>query len=235
MSQKIIYLKGDPQKGTTLVAKQKSAKSIGRLFSWFLITGGLASLLLFAAPFLLLETKWRLGLMKTGSQEKTVIKESALGKIIRTTDLQILQPADSQFSVIIPKIGVNSTVLANIPAEDKEAYDSALKQGVAHAAGSYLPGQNGSVYLFGHSTDYIWNVARLNAVFYLLKELEPNDQVNIFYRGQRYTYQVVAKKIVASEDPELLRVPSGTEQVILLTCWPPGTVWKRLAVWAEKV
>lgn len=147
---------------------------------------------------------------------------------------QILIPSDPLFSIVIPKIGANAKVLANIDPSDENLFLEALKVGVAHAKGTYFPGQKGNIYMFAHSTDNFWNVGRYNAVFYLLKELEKGDEVAVFFQNVRHNYIVRNAEIIDPTDVfYLTHANSGQELLILQTCWPPGTTWKRLMIFAE--
>lgn len=233
MNETTVYQADGPREGEVWVLHREPQPILPYWSGRFLIAFSLAVVFFLAAPFIFIEARWHLS--RLVHPEPQTIKTSKFAEIIRLSDLTILQPADPQFSLIIPKIGVNSQIIPNVPAGDKKQYRTALEKGVVHAAGSYLPGENGSVYLFGHSTDYVWNIAHLNAVFYLLKELEAGDQVNLFYQNQRYVYQVTEKKIMAAEDLSHLKPRVGEEKIILQTCWPPGTTWKRLVVIATKV
>lgn len=205
--------------------------------SRFLLVAGLVVSLLLLSPFIFLEAGWRLGWL--GNREASIPTgpegESGFARVIRESDIKILQPTNTEFSVVIPEIGVNAAVAANISISNEAEYRSALKKGVAHAAGSYFPGENGTIFIFGHSTDYIWNVARFNAVLYLMKELEIDDQVNVFYQGQRHVYQVVERRVIEPNDEDFLQAKAGEEKLILATCWPPATTLKRLVVSAQKV
>ena len=110
-----------------------------------------------------------------------------------------------------------------------------LQKGVAHARGTVFPGMKGNIYLFAHSTDNFWDVGRYNAVFYLLKDLTKGDEVVIFYQNHRYEYVVTGSKIVNPSDVSYL-VDSqklDRQQLILQTCWPPGTALQRLLVFAQ--
>lgn len=143
-------------------------------------------------------------------------------------------PVATDFAVVIPKINANARILPNIDAGNYDEYMAALRQGVAHASGTVFPGMGGNIYLFAHSTDYFWNVGRYNAVFYLLKELEPGDEVNVFYGRRRYVYLVAEKKIVSPEDVSYITNSLvGEPRLTLQTCWPPGTTIKRLLVIAK--
>jgi sortase A len=112
---------------------------------------------------------------------------------------------------------------------------AALQKGVAHAKGTAFPGEGGHIFMFAHSTDYVWNVGTYNAVFYLLYKLEVGDEVNLFYKGTRYVYKVTGKQIVDPSQVEYLTRKTPNELLTLQTCWPPGTTLKRMLVFAEPV
>jgi len=147
---------------------------------------------------------------------------------------QVLTPKDTDFSIVIPKIGASAKVFPNIDPSNEEEFLPILMQGVAHARGTVFPGQIGNTYLFAHSTDNFWDVGRYNAVFYLLKDLKKGDEVIMFFQGKRYDFVVNDSKIVDSSNVESIvnAQTSGVEQLILQTCWPPGTTWQRLLVFA---
>jgi len=144
---------------------------------------------------------------------------------------QVLVAPDTNFSVVIPKIGAASKVYPNVDVNNEQEFLSILQKGVAHAKGSVFPGIKGTTYLFAHSTDNWWDVGRYNAVFYLLKDLQPGDDVVVFFEGRRYNYVVQHTEISDPDDTSLLRNSHDTnQQLVLQTCWPPGTTWKRLFV-----
>lgn len=148
---------------------------------------------------------------------------------------QILTPKDTDFGIVIPKIGANEKVFANINAGSESEFLDVLQHGVAHAQGSVFPGMQGNIYLFAHSADNFWDVGRYNAVFYLLKDLLPGDAISVFFEGRRHNYTVDSSLIVDPENVSYLMgsQQAGKEQLILQTCWPPGTTWKRLLVIAK--
>lgn len=162
-------------------------------------------------------------------------EEGGLSAVLADPREQVLIPKDTQFSIVIPKIGASAKVFPNINSSDQEEFLPILQQGVAHAKGTVFPGQKGNVYLFAHSTDNFWDVGRYNAIFYLLKDLAIGDDVVIFFENLRHNYKVVESKIVDAEDVSYIvdSQKKGEEQLILQTCWPPGTTWKRLIVIAE--
>lgn len=147
---------------------------------------------------------------------------------------QILIPPDTDFSIVIPKIGASAKVYPNIDPETEEEFLPILKNGIAHAKGTVFPGFAGNVYLFAHSTDNWWNVGRYNAVFYLLKNMAKGDEIVVFFENKRHDYMVSEVLVMDSRDvSQLTRPQTGDEQLVLQTCWPPGTTWKRLVVLAK--
>lgn len=152
-----------------------------------------------------------------------------------TPDGASIDPINTEFSVIIPKIGVNAAVAENVDPANADEYLEALKVGVAHANTSFLPNQDGTTYLFSHSTNFDWFVRDINAVFYLLKNLEKDDKIVLFYQGKRYTYRLTEKKVVSPKDVSYLVPETGKKRLILQTCWPPGSTTQRLLIFADLV
>jgi len=141
----------------------------------------------------------------------------------------------SEFRLVIPKINLESNVVGNVDTTIEGEYKEKLQYGVAHAKGSYLPAENGGpVYLFAHSTDTIFNIARFNAKFYSVRELEPGDKIQVYFNGKEYNYVVRQKFIINPKEVDVIKNATSTD-LILQTCWPPGTDWQRLIVYADKV
>lgn len=139
-------------------------------------------------------------------------------------------PIDKDFGLVIPKINANAKIIPSVDPFNPSIYQNALAKGIAHAKGTALPGENGNIFLFSHSSADFLTATRYNSIFYLLSKLEPGDTVDIFYKETEYTYQVTDKKIVNSDAISYLKTRSKTETLTLMTCWPPGTSLKRLIV-----
>lgn len=144
-----------------------------------------------------------------------------------------ISPLDPNFGLIIPKIGANARIIDNVDPDNYDIYIKALQNGVAHAAGSVYPGEEGNAYFFAHSVGNFWEVSRWNGVFYLLKELVPGDEIDLFYKNKRFTYVVYDKKTVEANDTQYLAAQANFPTLTLQTCWPPGTTFKRLLVFAR--
>ncbi|MCJ7826065.1 sortase, partial [Patescibacteria group bacterium] len=134
-----------------------------------------------------------------------------------------ITPIDTNFGIVIPKIGVNATVIPAVNPLKEADYGEALQNGVAHASTSFFPDEEGVVYLFSHSTNYEWFAKDLNAIFYLLKNLEAGDLIVVSYKGGLYTYRLTEKRVVNPSEISYLQPISGDRKLILQTCWPPGS------------
>ncbi len=204
----------------------------------FLVLSSIFVLFLTFGPVIRNELVYRVDKVKginyvVESQASAQNKENFGDALKKDKDIRVLTPVDSDFGIIIPKIAANAKVIANVDASNYDIYMSALREGVAHAQGTRFPGQGGNVYLFAHSTDNFWNIGRYNAIFYLLKELDEGDEIDMFYKGVRYIYIVSGKKIVEPYEVSILNIPTDFEQLTLQTCWPPGTTYKRLVITAQ--
>lgn len=139
----------------------------------------------------------------------------------------------TEFKIVVPKINLESEIVNNVDTNLEDEYKNKLQFGVAHAKGSYLPPEiGGPVYLFAHSTDTVLNIARFNAKFYSVRELENGDEINVFFNGKKYVYKVKDKFIINPKEVDVVK--NAETDLILQTCWPPGTDWQRLIIYADK-
>ena len=168
-------------------------------------------------------------------QPPKLVKEYQLGGVQQEEEKPEWKVPDEKYSVFIPQIGAISRVIPEVDAGDPGIYQAALKQGVAEAAGLGHPGQAETTYLFAHSVESKVDIARYNAVFYLLHKLVAGDKIEVVYQGRLYKYEVTGREILAATDVKYLVPQSQDEKLLLATCYPPGTTWKRLVVIAKRV
>ncbi len=131
----------------------------------------------------------------------------------------------------IPKISVNAPIAWN--AVEPESYQKLL-DGVVHYKGTALPGQNGNVFIYGHSSYYAWVNSSYKDVFALLDKLSVGDKIYIRYNSVTYTYEVIDSKVISPNKIEVLK-STGESIVTLMTCVPIGTNLNRLVVTAKQV
>jgi len=204
---------------------EKTSRSVSkRLISigiWLLLCGVVLAFFVF---FPVLREEWRYRFV-TGRHD------AAVRPVTFSPDVsESIVPVNDDFAIVIPKIGANAPVIADVDPFDATIYRRALRDGVAHATGSGYPGEPGNTFLFAHSSDDFLTGGRYNSIFYLIGKLEKGDRFFLAYRGALYVYRVFDTRTVAAEDVEYLHALSEEHTVTLMTCWPPGTDARRLLV-----
>lgn len=196
--------------------------------------GGIFSLFL---PQLQLETAYFTRQLTNLGKKPTELPKAVpiLFNPLVTEDGSSIDPINTEFSLIVPKVGINAAVIPAVNPAKPGEYLAALEKGIAHASTSFFPDEEGTVYLFSHSTNYDWFVRDLNAVFYLLKNLSEGDLMVVFYKGQRYTYRLTEKRVVGPNEVSYLVPQTGKKRLVLQTCWPPGSTAERLLLFADVV
>jgi len=217
-------------------------RSIGNFLVLFAIFGVFATFgpaLYYEAQYRIIQIRgirFSIGHAQSFETQKQEIKKPSFGfaDVLSGPKDQILTPIDTLFDVLIPKIGANAKIFPNIDPSNPDAFLPILQHGVAHSQGTFFPGQKGNIYLFAHSADNFWDVGRYNAIFYLLKDLKKGDDIVVFFQNIRHNYVVTNSKIINPSDVSYItNAKTGKEMLILQTCWPPGTTWQRLMVFAE--
>lgn len=223
-----------------------------RFFAYFSILIGVLTLIAEFGPVASAEISYRwnnlLGVRHTlaeGPEAPKIItsqgqqqlpeREAAqsLGGLSGLVTDKVIKPISTDYGLVIEKINANAKVVPDVNPADERQYMKALTEGVAEAKGSTKPGEIGNLYIFSHSTDAPWNIVRLNAIFYLLRELENGDRIVVFYKGRRYDYIVFDKAVVKGDDISYLINRYDMPVLTLQTCDPPGTILNRLVVRAK--
>ena len=153
-----------------------------------------------------------------------------------------LQIAPNDNRIIIPKINKNVPIVGvsseSLIQRDWQALEqemqSALRSGVVHYPGTSLPGQTGNVVITGHSSYFPWDPGRFKDVFALLHDVDPGDQIIIYYNQEKFVYEITEKEVILPDDISVLK-QTPQDQLTLITCTPIGTNLKRLIVTATPV
>lgn len=139
------------------------------------------------------------------------------------------KPQYTDFHLVIPSLNIAAPVILDVDGGNKTAYFKALQSGVAHFAGTAKPGENSNIFIFGHSSYYSSDPGKYKTIFVSLGDLKKGDEIDLWYNLKEYKYFVSNINQVAPNDVSVLR-PTSSEQLTLMTCWPPGTTTKRLIV-----
>ncbi len=106
-----------------------------------------------------------------------------------------------------------------------------LHYGIGHYAGSYFPGEGGSIILPGHN-----NVG----VFHNLDKVKVGDKVIIEANYGTFTYEVTSYKVVKETDLDAFPIEKEEELLVMYTCYPInrsviGRKTERYVVYAKKI
>ncbi len=136
--------------------------------------------------------------------------------------------------VEIPSLGIKAPIVE--PISNKETdFQEALKTGVVHFPGSAKVGEEGNMYIFGHSSDFAFKAGSYKTVFALLPNIKNNAEIIVTNNeGTKFTYIVTGQKIVRSNDTSVLDQNTHGKKILTLqTSYPIGTALKRYIVIAE--
>src|SRR5437762_3331510 len=133
-----------------------AVRSLGNFLLLFALYGVFATF----GPALSYEVKYRIALARgvtfsvaDASSTQTVqtqpgfsqVKyEPGFSDVIVGNKEQVLIPKDTQFSILIAKIGASAKVFPNVDPTNESEFLTILSQGVAHAKGSVFPGIKGN-------------------------------------------------------------------------------------------
>jgi len=152
-----------------------------------------------------------------------------LGLEIAPIDSRIIIPRINQ-NIPMVRVSSESLIKRDWAALENEMQE-ALRNGVVHYPGTSLPGQTGNVVVTGHSSYFPWDPGRFKDVFALLHDVIIGDKIVVYYKQNKYLYEVDNIKIVLPEEINVLK-QTPQDKLTLITCTPVGTNLKRLIVTA---
>jgi LPXTG-site transpeptidase (sortase) family protein len=133
----------------------------------------------------------------------------------------------------IPKLSISAPVVfsttTNIGQITKD-----LDSGVVYYPGSVMPGETGKIVVLGHSAPPGWPKIKYDWVFSDIDKLSSGDLILISLNNKQYTYTVKEKNIIKKgEDIPTNNLINSNSILTLVSCWPPGKDYQRIAVSAE--
>jgi LPXTG-site transpeptidase (sortase) family protein len=164
-------------------------------------------------------------------------------EVIKKFNMIDLPVAPTDFRLVIPKIGKSVPIVtmgtehiegANWNELEKQIQES-LRFGVVHYPGTAMPGNNGNVFVTGHSSYYPWDPGKYKDVFATLSKLDIGDRYYIYNNQKKFVYEVVDKKEVRPSNVDVLEQDQNKKISTLMTCTPVGTTLRRLIISAELV
>ncbi len=130
------------------------------------------------------------------------------------------------YAISIPSIKIENAEVSTV--------DTDLTKHLVNYPGTGIPGQNGNAVIFGHSTlPQLFNNKDYKTIFANAYKLKNGDDIYVLINGVTYTYKVSKTVVVDPSDTSALVQDYDNSYITLVTCTPPGTIWKRLIIKAE--
>lgn len=150
--------------------------------------------------------------------------------------------ASSWFPTAKPQMSITSQVSSyTLSIPDLKIKDATtiiggedLSRSLIHYGGTGLPGEYGVGVIFGHSIlPVFYDPTSYKAIFSTIHTLKNGAKIIINYDGITYTYEVYDRQIVEPTDVSILNQRFDNSYLALVSCYPPGTYYKRLVVYAR--
>ena len=130
------------------------------------------------------------------------------------------------YTISIPKLKIDSTTV--------EIGGDNLKKSLVAWPTSATPGDYGVNIIFGHSElPQFASPDSFSGIFTHIMDLADGDTVYVDYDGVRYKYLVYDRQVVDPDNLSVLEQRFDDRYLSLITCVPPGTIWKRGVVKAR--
>jgi sortase A len=132
----------------------------------------------------------------------------------------------TDYTLTIPKLKIHEATV-KIGGES-------LGESLVHYGGTAIPGESGNTVIFGHSVlPHLFNPRNYLTIFSTLPTLKTGDAIYVNYDVIEYKYQIFEMIEVGPNDVRILGQRYDRSILTLVTCVPPGTYWRRLAVKAK--
>lgn len=135
-------------------------------------------------------------------------------------------PKIESYTISIPKL--------NLKNLDVSTDNTLLSKNLVNYLGTATPPDKGNAVIFGHSTlPQLYNEKDYKTIFTYLYKLTPGDEITVSVKNKIYKYKIENVIVVDPENTSVLEQNYDDSFLTLVTCTPPGTIWKRLIVRAR--
>lgn len=133
---------------------------------------------------------------------------------------------DTSYFLSIPKLAITNAFVSTI--------DMNLANHLVGLSSTALPPEKGNAVIFGHSTlPQLFNPSDYKTIFANAYKLESGDIIQTVVNNVTYTYKIFSITVVDPDDTSVLSQQYDDSYLTLITCTPPGTIWKRLIIKAR--
>lgn len=241
--KKYIYIKNRPKVKNYRFYKFNLSKKFGLLliifgvtiiFSTIITEGKIFSKNSVISPIPINELE-----NEIANNNKLIDEEHPISSYISNSNKNSNINYSGEFTLSFPQLNLNDIkVKANIDGSDPKLYESVLVNSTAHLKGTSLPGQNGNIFIYGHSSVTWFHKLypySYQGIFTSLFDLNLGDSININFQDIKYNYIVEDIKVINSDDFSEITNIEGINTLTLMTCDPPGIGDKRLIVKAIQI
>ncbi len=135
-------------------------------------------------------------------------------------------PKVRDYTISIPRLKLKDVKVSTV--------DNDLTKHLVNYSGTAIPIDKGNAVIFGHSTlPQLYDQKDYKTVFSRLFELGNGDEIFVNVGGVNYKYKVENVTVVSPDNTSVLQQNYEDSFLTLVTCTPPGTIWKRLIVKAR--
>ncbi len=239
-----VYVKAPVKNIKSLPQNNLSRKKLAKISAIISTVFGLIFISLVGVPFLYYQFILGPSLTKQEILRPVPLVSAQENGTKGTTSNLDYTKASNWFPKATPQTKVNSAVssytlsIPDLRIKDATVIIGAenLDKSLIHYGGTGLPGEYGNAVIYGHSAlPIFYNPANYMTIFATLQTLKNGAKVIINYDGITYTYEVFDKIIVGPDDLSVLAQTYNDITLSLITCYPPGTILKRLVVRARLV
>ncbi len=196
------------------------------LVSWQVYFAPLAQRNNFTAPIpktIILTSNTIQSLIQNMTSQKTFNSEDAKTWFPNIQNLPKNTPKVPSYSLSIPKLGIKNAIVSTLD------YD--IGKHLINYGGTALPGENGNAVIIGHSTlPQLFDPRNYHTIFANAYQLTPGDEFFATVDSIQYRYKIVNINVVEPNDTTPFAQTSDNSYITIITCTPPGTIWKRLVV-----
>lgn len=127
------------------------------------------------------------------------------------------------YTMSIPSIDIKNAVVSTA--------DMNLSQHMVNFTGTAIPPQKGNAVVFGHSTlPQLYDPKNYKTILANAYKIKVGDDIYVNFDKISYKYKITSIIVVDPSDVSVLEQDTRDSFLTLITCTPPGTVWKRLVI-----
>ncbi len=132
----------------------------------------------------------------------------------------------SYYFISIPKLKIINAVVSTI--------DTDLSSHLVNFPGTAIPPNKGNAAIFGHSTlPPLFDPKNYKTIFATAHNLVLGDDIIVTSNHKQYIYKIKNITITDPTDTSYLSQEGDESSITIVTCTPPGTLWKRLVIKAR--